>query len=236
MPVQDLFESTVIAAEATRVRKVIAPQTTLGHYAILSKIGQGGMGEVYRARDQKLRRDVAIKILPPAFSADADRLDRFGQEARAVCKLTHPTILVLHHIGTHAGAPYMVSELLEGETLRKRMNGRALTQRKAMDYGLQLAKGLAAAHEKGIVHRDIKPENIFITDDGRVKILDFGLAKLVPHKETPQSTTEVLGQVHTDPGTLMGTIAYMSPEQVKGEPVGHRSDIFAFGAVLYEMI
>src|SRR5262249_2556674 len=121
-------------------------------------------------------------------------------------------------------------------TLRKRMNGRALTQRKAMDYGLQLAKGLAAAHEKGIVHRDIKPENIFITDDGRVKILDFGLAKLVPHKETPQSTTEVLGQVHTDPGTLMGTIAYMSPEQVKGEPVGHRSDIFSFGAVLYEML
>src|SRR5215471_9800226 len=236
MPVQDLFESTVIAAEETRVRKVIAPETTLGDYAILSKIGQGGMGEVYRARDKKLHRDVAIKMLPPALSVDADLLDRFGQEARVVGQLNHPNILVLHHLGTHAGAPYMVSELLEGETLRKRMNGRALTQRKAMDYALQVAKGLAAAHEKGVVHRDIKPENIFVTNDGRVKILDFGLAKLVPRIDTPQLSTEVLSQVHTDPGTLIGTIAYMSPEQIKGEAVGHRSDIFSFGAVFYEML
>src|SRR5437762_4933430 len=156
----------------------ITAGTKLGPYEIRSKIGEGGMGEVYRARDEKLNRDVAIKVLPSALSQDADRLRRFEQEAQAAGALNHPNILVIFHIGTHDGAPYIVSELLEGQTLRERMAGAALPQRKAIDYGLQIAKGLAAAHEKGIVHRDIKPDNVFIINDGHVKILDFGLAKL----------------------------------------------------------
>ena len=162
----------------------------ISHYKIVSKIGEGGMGEVYRARDAKLGRDVAIKVLPAALSENADRLNRFEQEAQAAGALNHPNILSIYHIGTHEGAPYIVSELLEGETLRERMASGALPQRKATDYALQIAKGLAAAHEKGIVHRDIKPDNVFITDDGRVKILDFGLAKLTATDGT-QSQTEV---------------------------------------------
>src|SRR5437899_2682423 len=156
----------------------LLPNTTLSHYRIVSKVGEGGMGEVYRARDVKLGRDVAIKVLPVAFSENSERLRRFEQEAQAAGALNHPNILSIYHIGTHQGAPYIVSELLEGETLRERMAGAALPQRKALEYALQIARGLAAAHDKGIVHRDIKPDNIFITDDGRVKILDFGLAKL----------------------------------------------------------
>ena len=236
MPVEELTESTVVASEETRVRRVISSGAIIGQYTILSKIGQGGMGEVYRARDKKLGRDVAIKVLPVSLSTDADRLNRFRQEARALGQLNHPNILVVHHIGRHAGAPYMVSEFLEGKTLRERMHRGALTQRKAIDYALQIAKGLAAAHEKGIVHRDIKPENIFVTDDGRVKILDFGLAKRDRRLEATQATTEVFTQVHTDAGTLMGTIGYMSPEQVKGETVGRQSDIFSFGSVFYETL
>ena len=195
------------------------------------------MGEVYRARDTKLGRDVAIKVLPASFSENSDRLNRFEQEAQAAGALNHPNILVIFHVGTHQGAPYIVSELLEGETLRERIAGSALPQRKAIDYALQIARGLAAAHEKGIVHRDIKPDNLFITDDGRVKILDFGLAKLTSATDGTQSQTEVpTRKVNTDPGTVMGTMGYMSPEQLKGQPADHRSDIFSFGAILYEML
>ena len=217
--------------------ETISPNTTIAQYTIVSKIGEGGMGEVYRARDAKLGRDVAIKVLPAALSENADRLNRFEQEAQAAGALNHPNILSIYHIGTHDGAPYIVSELLEGETLRERMAGGALPQRKAIDYALQIAKGLAAAHEKGIVHRDIKPDNVFITDDGRVKILDFGLAKLTGTSDGAQSQTEVpTRKVNTDPGTVMGTMGYMSPEQLKGQAVDHRSDIFSFGAILYEML
>jgi eukaryotic-like serine/threonine-protein kinase len=216
---------------------IISPNTTIAQYTIVSKIGEGGMGEVWRARDTKLGRDVAIKFLPVALSENEDRLRRFEQEAQAAGALNHPNILVIHHIGTHEGAPYIVSELLEGETLRERIGGSALPQRKALDYALQIARGLAAAHEKGIVHRDLKPDNVFITNDGRVKILDFGLAKLTGPPDGAESQTEVpTRKVNTDPGTVMGTVGYMSPEQLKGLRVDHRSDIFSFGAVLYEML
>src|SRR6185436_12318976 len=176
------------------------------------------MGEVYRARDSKLGRDVAIKVLPATLSENVDRLNRFEQEAQAAGALNHPNILSIYHIGTHDGAPYSVSELLEGETLRERMAGGALAQRKAIDYASQIVKGLAAAHEKGIVHRDIKPDNIFIPNDGRVKILDFGIAKLTGTGDGKQPQTEVpTRKVNTDPGTVMGTVGYMSPEQLKGQ-------------------
>jgi len=217
--------------------KTISIDTIIGDYSIVSKIGEGGMGEVYRARDTKLGRDVAIKVLPAAFSEDSARLARFEPEAQAAGSLNHPNVLVIHHIGMHEGAPYIVSELLEGETLRERMAGGALPQRKAIDYALQIARGLAAAHEKGIVHRDIKPDNVFVTNDGRVKILDFGLAKLSGASDGLLSHTEApTRKVNTDPGTVMGTMGYMSPEQLKGQPADHRSDIFSFGAILYEML
>ena len=230
--------------------ETISPNSKISQYTIVSKIGEGGMGEVYRARDTKLGRDVAIKVLPASLSENADRLNRFEQEAQAAGALNHPNILSIYHIGTHAGAPYIVSELLEGETLRDRLNGNPLPQRKAVDYALQIARGLAAAHEKNIVHRDIKPENIFITNDGRVKILDFGLAKLIPRRgdgaiggvgeEDPTIAHPVSPSpnrpVRTDPGTVMGTMGYMSPEQLKGTHIDHRSDIFSFGAILYEML
>ena len=194
------------------------------------------MGEVYRAYDEAMHRDVAIKVLPAALSADKDRLARFEQEAQTAGALNHPNILVIHHIESHDGAPYIVSELLDGETLRERTGGVALSQRKAIDYALQIAQGLAAAHEKGIVHRDLKPENIFITKDGRVKILDFGLAKLTGSDGNQPQTEVPTRRVNTDPGMVMGTIGYMSPEQVRGKPADHRSDIFSFGAILYEML
>ena len=194
------------------------------------------MGEVYRARDKNLGRDVAIKVLPAALSSDPDRLRRFEQEAQAAGSLNHPNILVIYHVGTDNEAPYIVSELLEGETIRERLNGAALPTRKAIDYALQIAHGLAAAHEKGIVHRDLKPENLFVTKDGRVKILDFGLAKLTQSDGLASQTDIPTRRVDTDPGTVMGTIGYMSPEQVRGRPVDHRSDIFSFGAILYEML
>ena len=165
--------------------------TQLGSYEIVSLIGAGGMGEVYRARDPKLGRDVAIKVLPAAFSSDAERLRRFEQEAQAAGALNHPNVLVIYHIDRHEESPYIVSELLEGETLRDRMNGKSLPQRKALDFALQTAHGLAAAHEKGIVHRDLKPDNLFVTNDGRVKILDFGLAKLTGSGDGSQSQTEI---------------------------------------------
>jgi len=194
------------------------------------------MGVVYRARDTQLRRDVAIKVLPSTFSVDQDRLQRFEQEACAASALNHPNILVVHDIAAHDGAPYVVSELLEGETLRKRISGTPLGQRRAVDYALQIANGLAAAHEKGIIHRDLKPDNIFVTNDGRVKILDFGLAKLTQLDGNQIQTDVPTRRVDTDPGVVMGTVGYMSPEQLKGRPVNQRSDIFSFGAILYEML
>ena len=205
----------------------------LDPYEIISPLGAGGMGEVYRARDSRLGRDVALKILPDSFSQNTDRLNRFAQEARAVAALNHPNILAVFDIGQHNGSPFLVSELLEGETLRAALDRGALPQRKTIEYGVQIAHGLAAAHEKGIVHRDLKPENIFITKDGRVKILDFGLAKLAQSLGNQEVT---LTSSHTAAGAVMGTASYMAPEQVRGEPADPRTDIFAFGAVLYEML
>ncbi|HEX6650677.1 MAG TPA: protein kinase [Pyrinomonadaceae bacterium] len=209
----------------------------LGPYQIQSQLGAGGMGEVYRARDTRLARDVAVKVLPPAFADDKDRLHRFEQEACAAGALNHPNILSIYDVGTHDGAPYVVSELLEGETLREALDGHPLPPRKALAYATQIANGLSAAHDKGIIHRDLKPDNLFITHDERVKILDFGLAKLTqPSNEQTAQTDIATRKVHTDPGAVMGTAGYMSPEQVRGRAVDHRSDIFAFGAVLYEML
>src|SRR6266704_3337067 len=215
----------------------LAAGTKLGPYEIIAPLGAGGMGEVYRARDTRLGRDVAVKVLPSSFSADADRLRRFEQEACAAGALNHPNILIVHDIGTHDGSPYVVSELLEGETLRQRISGATLPQRKVIDYALQIAHGLAAAHEKGIVHRDLKPDNLFITKDGRVKILDFGLAKLTGTADGDLSQTSIpTRRVDTEPGKVMGTVGYMSPEQVRGRAADARSDIFSFGAILYEML
>src|SRR6266567_4597601 len=211
--------------------------TKLGRYEIRSKIGEGGMGEVYRARDEKLNRDVAIKVLPASLSQDQDRLRRFEQEAQAAGALNHPNILAVYDVGTHDDAPYVVSELLEGETLRERLDGPVIPQRKAVDYATQIARGLAAAHSRSIVHRDLKPENIFITGDGQVKILDFGLAKLIEPVGVGQILTDLpTRKLNTTPGTVMGTLGYMSPEQVDGKSVDYRSDIFSFGVVLYEML
>jgi serine/threonine protein kinase len=214
----------------------ISSGTKLGRYEVRSKIGAGGMGEVYKARDTELARDVAVKVLPSGFSADRDRLSRFKQEACAAGALNHPNILVVHDIGAHDGSPYVVSELLEGETLRQRIGGNPLSQRRAIDYALQIALGLAAAHEKGIIHRDLKPDNIFITNDGRVKILDFGLAKLTQDDGVQQQSDIATRRADTDPGVVMGTAGYMSPEQVRGLALDQRSDIFSFGAILYEML
>ncbi len=214
----------------------ITPGTRFGPYEILSLIGAGGMGEVYRARDARLGREVAIKVLPATFSSDAERLRRFEQEARAAGLLNHPNITAVHDIGTEDGAPYVVQELLEGETLREVLSGGRLSPRKATDYAIQLARGLAAAHEKGIVHRDLKPENIFVTRDGRVKILDFGLAKLTGTEGEGSHTNVPTKTAGTEAGVVLGTLGYMSPEQVRGKPADARSDIFAFGAILYEML
>ncbi|MGD0304643.1 MAG: WD40 repeat domain-containing serine/threonine protein kinase [Candidatus Acidiferrales bacterium] len=258
----------------------LTPGTKLGPYEILSLIGTGGMGEVYRARDGRLGRDVAIKILPASFANDQDRLRRFEQEAQAVAALNHPNLLtvfdvgvapVIHATGGSGGAtgvlsppppssnlppltrataesPYIVSELLEGGSLREKLaSGGAMRERKAIDYAIQMARGLAAAHERGIVHRDIKPDNIFITNDGRVKILDFGLAKLTQADPAPSDSDATLGPLGGTPGgaagnrstqvgVVMGTLGYMSPEQVRGKPADARSDIFSFGAVVYEML
>jgi eukaryotic-like serine/threonine-protein kinase len=215
----------------------IGTGTPMGRYEIRSLLGAGGMGEVYRARDPKLNRDVAIKVLPAAFSADPERLRRFEQEAQAAGALNHPNILAIYDVATHDGAPYVVSELLEGETLRERLRGAALPARKALDYALQITRGLAAAHEKGIVHRDLKPENLFLTKEGRIKILDFGLAKLIEPRGSGETPAELPTRpLNTDRGTVMGTVGYMSPEQVRAQQVDHRSDIFSLGVILYEML
>jgi eukaryotic-like serine/threonine-protein kinase len=193
------------------------------------------MGEVYRARDLRLRRDVAVKVLPAVVSSDPERLRRFEQEATAAAALNHPNILAVHQLGMYAGTPYLVSELLEGETLREQIRRGPVAPRRVIDYGVQVARGLSAAHEKGIVHRDLKPENLFLTKDGQVKILDFGLAKLTqPQPGSEPSALTIGGE--TEPGLVMGTVGYMSPEQVRGQATDSRADIFAFGAILYEML
>ena len=214
----------------------LAPGLRLGPYEIVAPIGAGGMGEVYRATDTRLGRDVALKLLPRAFASDPGRLARFEREARAVAGLSHPNILALFDVGTHDGMVYAVTELLEGETLRARLGGGPLPARKAVDYAAQAARGLAAAHEKGIVHRDLKPENLFVTGDGRVKVLDFGLARQQQAAAEAEDTRSPTLAQPTDAGTVLGTVGYMSPEQVRGEPVDTRSDIFSLGCVLYEML
>src|ERR1700730_5426796 len=207
----------------------LVPGARLGPYEIQSALGAGAMGEVYRARDTRLQRDVAVKVLPAAFSSDPERLARFEQEARAAAALNHPNILAVYDIGTDAGSPYIVSELLEGESLRDRLAHGVLPVRKAIEYSVQIAHGLAAAHDKGIVHRDLKPENIFIVNDGRVKILDFGLAKLTAPRsgEAGAGNDDPTLPARTEPGFVLGTVGYMSPEQVRGQPADNRSDIFA---------
>ncbi|MGH7970403.1 MAG: serine/threonine-protein kinase, partial [Limisphaerales bacterium] len=207
----------------------------LGDFELVRELGRGGMGVVYEARQLSLNRKVAVKVLPTGFAGDADRLRRFEQEAKTLAALNHPNILTVFDAGLHEGAPYLVSELLEGKTLRESMDGSALPLRKGIDYALQIAQGLAAAHGKGVIHRDLKPENIFVTKDSRVKILDFGLAKLQENFKSIDGESPTLAD-STQPGLLLGTPAYMSPEQVRGEPADHRSDIFAFGCVLYEML
>jgi len=212
----------------------------LGAYEVLGQLGAGGMGEVYRARDTRLGRDVAIKVLPPAFANDPERLARFEQEARAAAALNHPNILAVHDLGQHAGAPFIVTELLDGMSLREALEHGALPARKAIDYGVAVAQGLAAAHDKGIVHRDLKPDNVFITADGRVKILDFGVAKLTQPDAalaglTVMATTPAAGP-QTVSGMVVGTIGYMSPEQVRGGVADPRSDIFSLGVLLHEML
>jgi eukaryotic-like serine/threonine-protein kinase len=212
----------------------------LGPYEIVDKLGAGGMGEVYRARDARLGRDVAIKVLPPSFARDAERLRRFEQEARAAGALNHPNILAIYDIGTLEGAPFLVTELLQGETLRDRLRGGALPLRKGLEVAIQAAYGVAAAHDRKIIHRDLKPANLFLTNDGRVKILDFGLAKLVEREvssvgETGSPTRSADPPRETEAGVVLGTVSYMSPEQVRGNPTDARSDIFSLGIILYEM-
>ena len=230
----------------------------LGPYEIIAAIGAGGMGEVYKARDTRLGRTVAIKVLPSGAAADPERRRRFEQEARAVAALNHPNILTVFDVGTYqtadvttaassagaagAGAaatptPYVVMELLQGETLREMVSRRSPTQRQVIASAVQVAQGLDAAHAKGIVHRDLKPENLFITRRGLVKILDFGLAKLRPAQPRPEEMLQAsTGMMVTEAGAIIGTVPYMSPEQAQGEPVDARTDIFSFGAVLYEMV
>ncbi|HXY07317.1 MAG TPA: protein kinase [Terriglobales bacterium] len=207
----------------------------LGDYEVQALIGSGGMGEVYRAHDTRLGRDVAVKVLLGLWSQDRDRLRRFEQEARAAAALNHPNIIAVFQMGTYQDAPYLVSELLEGATLREHLERGPLPVRKAIDYGVQMARGLDAAHEKGIAHRDLKPENLFVTKDGRLKILDFGLAKLTERQALPDVRATTIS-AETEPGMVMGTVGYMSPEQVRGEAADYRADFFAFGAILYEML
>jgi eukaryotic-like serine/threonine-protein kinase len=214
----------------------LAPGTRLGPYEIVALVGAGAMGQVYKARDVRLGRHVAIKILPAALTHVSDRVTRFAQEARAAAALNHPGVLVVFDVDVDGPQPYVVSELLDGETLRAAIARGALPPKKAADLGAQIAAGLAAAHHKGIVHRDLKPENVFITTEGRAKILDFGLARLIATEGHPSDAATTTGTNGTLPGTVLGTVGYMAPEQVRGESADHRSDIFAFGAVLYEML
>jgi hypothetical protein len=211
------------------------PDTQLGPYKIIALVGAGGMGEVYRARDTRLLRDVALKVLQESFTSDSDRLRRFEQEACAIAALNHPNIVAVYDVGLAENVHYIVTELIEGDTLRRRIPAQGLPARKAVELVVQLANGLAAAHDQGIAHRDLKPENILVTKDGRLKILDFGLAKLLPnHAQT--ETLDGVTAAETNAGMVLGTAGYMSPEQVRGEPATHLSDIFSFGCILYEML
>src|SRR5947209_15518304 len=203
----------------------------LGPYRIAGVIGEGGMGAAYRAKDTRLGRDVAVKVLTNLATSDQEQLQRFEQEARTAGMLNHPNLLTIYDVGHDGGGPYIVSELLQGETLRDRLARGPLPPRRAVDAALQVAQGLAAAHDKGIVHRDLKPENIFLTRDGRAKILDFGIAKL-----TANPAEGAFKGAATEPGLVLGTVGYMSPEQVRGEPLDTRSDLFSFGVILYEIL
>jgi Tol biopolymer transport system component len=214
----------------------LAAGTRLDSYEIIAPLGAGGMGEVYRARDATLKRDVAIKVLPEYWLRDPERLRRFEQEAQATAALNHPNIVSIFHVGQFDGSPYIVTELLQGETLRDRLRKGPMRLREVLDYGVEFARGLAAAHDAGIVHRDLKPENIWVTKDGRIKILDFGLAKLDPAKAPGTDAETVSLEQQTNPGQVLGTVGYMSPEQVRGQTADARSDIFAVGVILYEML
>src|SRR3989449_7490893 len=216
-------------------RSLTELQMKMGPYEILSPLGAGGMGEVYRARDPRIWREVAVKVLPASFSNDPDRLRRFEQEARAAGQLNHPNVLTVYEFGVHEGAPFIVSELLEGQPLRELLREGAIPTRKAVEYAIQIARGLASAHEKGIFHRDLKPENLFITTEGRLKILDFGLAKLI-EPEGAVSPSQATRSLETKNGIVLGTVGYMSPEQVRGQPADHRSALFNVGAIIYEML
>src|SRR5262249_21603441 len=210
--------------------------TRLGPYEILGPLGAGGMGEVYRARHGTLERDVAIKVLPAHLTSSPDALARFHREAKAVAALSHTNILSIFDFGTHEGVSYAVMELLEGETLRDKLEAGPISVKQAVDFAIQIARGLSAAHEKGVIHRDLKPENLFVQKDDHLKILDFGLAKRVGVVGREDDTSAPTASQMTQPGEVMGTVGYMSPEQVRGLPVETRSDIFSFGAVLYEML
>ncbi len=227
------------AAEMDLAAPPLTSETQLGPYRIEGILGQGGMGAVYRAFDSRLGRKVAIKILPPALAADPERLRRFEQEAWAAGTLDHPNVLTIYDVGTHDGMSYLVSELLDGETLRDRLRGGALPRHKALEYARLIAAGLTAAHERGITHRDLKPENLFITRDGRLKILDFGLAKFAGTTNIETLSERIRGDAQpsgSQSGIILGTVGYMSPEQVQAEAVDSRSDLFNLGAILYEML
>ena len=231
-----LEDAAAILEESRRRAPALTAGHRLGRYEILSPLGAGGMGEVYRARDSKLKRDVAVKVLPAFVSGDPEFLARFEREANAVAALSHPNILSIFDFGNEEGVAFAVMELLEGNTLREMLTKGPISQRKAVDYAQQVARGLWAAHERGVVHRDLKPENLFVTRDGQVKILDFGLAKQVVRAAPGKQTSAPTVSGRTQPGTVMGTVGYMSPEQVRGLSADHRSDIFCLGAVLYEML
>jgi len=219
------------------MKRSLTPNTVIAHYRLLAPLGAGGMGEVYLAEDTKLGRKVALKLLPAEFTQDAERVRRFEQEARAASALNHPNILTIFEIGEANGARYIATEYIDGQTLRERLNGDRLSPPAALDIASQIAAALTAAHEAGIVHRDIKPENVMLRRDGIVKVLDFGLAKLTEQKPAAvDSQAPTIAKTHTDPGTVLGTVGYMSPEQVRGQEADHRADIFSFGVILYEML
>ncbi|MGE5345539.1 MAG: serine/threonine-protein kinase, partial [Acidithiobacillales bacterium] len=214
---------------------VLSAGTRFGPYEVISPLGAGGMGEVWKARDARLDREVAIKVLPEEFFEDKERRDRFEREAKLLAAVNHPNIAAIFSFEEISGRYLLVQELLEGESLRESLREGALSPRKAIEYGAQIVEGLAAAHAKGIVHRDLKPENVFITEEGRIKILDFGLARQAATPSLVASTSPTEAKA-TTPGEILGTVGYFSPEQVRGLPVDTRSDIFALGCVLYEML